>query len=109
MPAVMRSERDTALYLAIGRRIRSIRTGYAFTQADLAREIGVSPQHVSHIETGTPAVHMHILYRIAVALGCKLSDLLPEEEDYARYSKEVRPARSDERGTKKGAAAHLGR
>jgi len=109
MPAVMREDRDKALYVAIGQRVKLIREGLAIMQSELAEEIGTSRSHVSNIERGFFAVQTHTLYRIAVALGCPLSDLLPEEEDYARYSKEVRPARGDERGTKKGAAAHLGR
>lgn len=49
---------------AVGRRIRELR-GFDTTQAELAREIGVTQGYFSHLEKGQKEPGALILYKIA--------------------------------------------
>lgn len=52
-------------FKAIGKRIKIARIKKNFTQEAVADRIGVSPQHVSNIETGNSSVSLPTLVAIA--------------------------------------------
>lgn len=79
-------------YKSIGQRIRTCRLRKSLTQEQLAELSGVSPTHMSNIETGTTHVSLTAIVSIANALNVTADDLLcdnlhsvraPYEQDYA--------------------------
>ena len=67
-----KSPRNTGNTSAIAR----ARMAAGMTQAQLAEAIGVKPQQVGSWERGLRNPKLDALNRIAVALGCELTDLL---------------------------------
>ncbi len=63
-------------YKAIGKRIRNARIKAELTQEKLSEAVGISPTHLSNIETGTTRVSLNALVRIANALRITSDDLL---------------------------------
>lgn len=63
-------------YIAIGDRIRTIRTAKHMTQAFLAEQSGVEPSNISHIERAATKVSLPTLIRLANALGVSLDELV---------------------------------
>lgn len=63
-------------YRAIGKRIKIARIKADLTQERLSEMVGVSPTHMSNIETGTTRVSLTAIVRIANALGVTSDDLL---------------------------------
>lgn len=57
--------------------IASARISAGLTQAQLAEKIGVAAQHVGRWERGDRKPKLDALMRIAHALGCDVSVLLP--------------------------------
>ena len=55
-------------YYKIGQRIRKYRNAYNLTQEQLADKIGISPTHMSHIETGKTKLSLAVLVNIAKEL-----------------------------------------
>lgn len=55
--------------LTVARLIRSIREGEAMTQAKFAEALGISKQHLSHIENGRKVVSPERAARWAALLG----------------------------------------
>lgn len=64
---------------AIGHKIKLIRVQKQITQTDLAVALGISKAHLSNIETGKTVVTLENLYKISMALNCKITTLLEEE------------------------------
>lgn len=62
-------------YKAIGKRIKIARIKKNLTQA-IADKIGITPQHVSNIETGNASVSLTTLVAIANTLTVSVNDLL---------------------------------
>lgn len=56
-------------YKAIGKRIKIARIKKNLTQETVADKIGVTPQHVSNIETGNTSVSLTTLVAIANTLS----------------------------------------
>ncbi len=84
-------------YKAIGKRIKIARIKADLTQEHLAETVGVSPSHMSNIETGTTRVSLTTLVTIANVLSVTLDDLLcdsiikarvPFENDIAQILKD---------------------
>lgn len=63
-------------FKAIGKRIKIARIKKNFTQESVADRIGVSPQHVSNIETGNSSVSLPTLVAIANMLTVSVDELL---------------------------------
>ena len=63
-------------YKAIGKRIKIARITADLTQEKLSEMVGVSPTHLSNIETGTTRVSLHTIVNIANALNITSDDLL---------------------------------
>lgn len=63
-------------YKAIGKRIKIARINKDFTQERLSEIIGISPTHLSNIETGTTRVSLSVIVSIANALQVTCDDLL---------------------------------
>ena len=67
------------LYQEFGRRLRSAREGAGLSQQILAERVGLSRTSITNIERGRQHVALHMLFRLASALGKEPSDLLPVE------------------------------
>lgn len=65
-----------ALNKAIGKRIKIARIKKNLTQETVADRIGVTPQHVSNIETGNTSVSLTTLVAIANTLTVSVDELL---------------------------------
>lgn len=63
-------------YKAIGKRIKIARIKADLTQEKLSEMVGVSPTHMSNVETGTTRVNLTTIVGIANALGITSDDLL---------------------------------
>ena len=63
-------------YVAIGKRIRAIRTAKGLTQAALAEASGVEPSNISHIERTATKLSLPTLVSIANALDATLDELV---------------------------------
>ena len=60
----------------IAARLRSMRISRKWTQANLARSIGVSPQQMQKYESGTDRVPSDRMMLIAEMLECDVSELI---------------------------------
>lgn len=63
-------------YKAIGKRIKIARIKKNLTQETVADRIGITPQHVSNIETGNTSVSLTTLVAIAHTLTVSVDTLL---------------------------------
>lgn len=61
---------------AIGKRIKIARIRVGLTQEAVAERIGITPQHVSNIETGNSSVSLTTLVAIANLLNVTMDELL---------------------------------
>jgi DNA-binding XRE family transcriptional regulator len=66
------------LYIEIGKRVKRYREQAGLSQEELAMNIGQLRTSVTNIEAGKQRCPIYIIYNIALSLGCKVSDLLPE-------------------------------
>ena len=60
--------------------IKIIRESSNMTQEELSNSLGISRSTVAMWETGQSVPRLPMLKKIAEALGCKIIDLLEEEE-----------------------------
>lgn len=60
--------------------IQTIRLNKKLSRNDLAKKIGVSQQFIQQMETGQKCPSLDTALRLAVALGCKLDDLVEATE-----------------------------
>nr|WP_289707342.1 helix-turn-helix transcriptional regulator [Enterocloster clostridioformis] len=63
-------------YKAIGKRIKIARIKADMTQERRAEAVGLSPTHLSNIETGTTRVSLSAIVSLANALSVTVDDLL---------------------------------
>lgn len=63
-------------YKAIGKRVKIARIKADMTQERLAELAGISPTHMSNIETGTTRVSLSAIVNLANALSVTSDDLL---------------------------------
>lgn len=63
-------------FKAIGKRIKIARIKKNLTQETVAEKIGVTPQHISNIETGNSTVSLPTLVAIANLLTVSVDELL---------------------------------
>ena len=71
-------------YRAIGKRIKIERIKADLTQEKLAEMSGVSPTHMSNIETGTTRVSLTTMVAIANALCVTLDDFMCDSLTHSR-------------------------
>ena len=71
-------------YKAIGKRIKIARIKADMKQEHLAEKSGLSPTHVSNVETGTTKVSLSAIVSLANALGVTADDLLCDSVIHAR-------------------------
>ena len=71
-------------YKAIGKRIKVARIKADMKQEHLAEKTGLSPTHISNVETGTTKVSLSAIVSLANALGVTADDLLCDSVVHAR-------------------------
>jgi transcriptional regulator with XRE-family HTH domain len=59
-----------------GRRLREVRTKRGMTQQALAEVAGMSEAYISNMEHGLKVPSLTTILRLAVALDCKVMDLI---------------------------------
>jgi transcriptional regulator with XRE-family HTH domain len=59
-----------------GQRLRELRLKYRVTQHDLAQAAGLTDAYVSNLENGFAVPSLTTVLRLAVALGCKVTELV---------------------------------
>ncbi len=64
----------------IGCNIQTIRLNKKLSRNELAKKIGVSQQFIQQMETGQKCPSLDTALRLAAALGCKLDDLVEDNE-----------------------------
>lgn len=64
----------------IGCNIKTIRLNKKLSRNELAKKIGVSQQFIQQMETGQKCPSLDTAMRLAAALGCKLDDLVEDNE-----------------------------
>ena len=74
--SLLRGEHMVVDYDAIGVRIRKVRTKANMTQEVLAERAGLTPVHISNIETGNTKLSLPAIINIANALGVSVDELL---------------------------------
>ena len=62
--------------MALGERIRQLRTDRGWRQIDLAEETGIHENYVSDLELGRKEICLRTLQTVAVAFEMKTADLL---------------------------------
>ena len=67
-------------FKAIGKRIKIARIKQNLTQETVADKIGVTPQHVSNIETGNSSVSLTTLVAISNLLKVSADELLCDNQ-----------------------------
>lgn len=65
--------------IALGERVRALRSRRALTRKTLAHAAGVSERHLANLETGLGNASVLILEAVADALGCSLAELMGDE------------------------------
>ena len=71
-------------YKAIGKRIKIARIKADLTQERLSEIVGISPTHISNVETGTTKVSLTSIVSIANGLGVTVDDLLCDSVVHAK-------------------------
>ena len=84
-------------FKAIGKRIKIARINQNMTQETVADKIGVTPQHVSNIETGNSSVSLTTLVAIANLLKVSADELLGDTIRIAKpvFEKEAQELLND--------------
>jgi transcriptional regulator with XRE-family HTH domain len=59
-----------------GKRLRELRQKSGVTQHDLAQAAGLTDAYVSNMENGFAVPSLTTVLRLAVALGCKVTELV---------------------------------
>lgn len=70
-------------YEEVGRRLRRARASAGLTQQQVAEEIGLSRASIANIEAGRQQFPLHVLVRLAQAVGVKANDLLPGQHVFS--------------------------
>lgn len=66
-------------YEKIGQKIREYRKLHSFTQEELAEKIGISPTHMSHIETGSTKLSLPVLVDLSKVLQVTTDSIIQIE------------------------------
>lgn len=65
----------------VGHRIKVRRIDLEITQIDLAQRLGVTQAYLSYLEKGQRQITLGLLEKIASALQCPMSELMPPEKN----------------------------
>lgn len=78
-------------YYEIGQRIRKFRKAYNLTQEQLSEQVGISSNHLSHIETGNTKLSLPVLVKIANILSVQTDQLLNDipQSNKSNMKKEI--------------------
>lgn len=68
---------EQELAFAFGLQLRQKRRQIDMTQKELADAIGVTRNYIGVIERGETSITLEKVYKLASALACRVSDLLP--------------------------------
>ena len=68
-------------HLAFGPVLRTLRLERSWTQAELGDKLGVSPQHISMLESSRKFPSLQMLFNLADALGVSLTTLAAAMEE----------------------------
>lgn len=68
----------SALLVAVGARIRTLRQGRGISQDKLAYSIPLDRAHIGMIENGKRAATIPTLVKLAIALGCEVGEFFPD-------------------------------
>lgn len=68
------------IVLRFSKALRTRRHAAGMTQAELARRAHVTTSYVTRLERATSAPGIDLVDKLAQALGCTVSDLLPEAD-----------------------------
>lgn len=72
------------LYLALGKNVQHYRRAAKMTQAELARELGLTRPSIANIEVGRQRILLHHVFVLANALRVSVDDLCPGFNPIAR-------------------------
>ncbi len=67
------------LLVALGERVRTMRSRRGVTRRVLAREAGISERHLANLETGTGNASVLLLRQLAQALNCSMAELVGQD------------------------------
>jgi len=74
-------ESQKALYIELGKKIKNVRG--TRSQAELAKASSLSRTSITNIEKGRQHLPLHTLYAIANALEISVTELLPDQNQFA--------------------------
>ena len=63
--------------MLLARHLQKVRKEKGLTQEQLAEKIGVTLTYIGYLELGYKLPNMHMLQKLADALGVKVKDLFP--------------------------------
>lgn len=72
----------------IGQNICALRHQCGMTQAQLAKKLDISEDHISHVEIGSGSISTSLLIKICKTLGVTPNDVLAGEYSQKEYSDE---------------------
>jgi len=77
---VFNNTNQEILYIDIGKNIHSLRKEKGFTQGQIAKKLGVSPQQVQKYEAGKGSMYIHTLIDLSTILGVNVQVLINKPE-----------------------------
>ncbi|MGY5352005.1 helix-turn-helix transcriptional regulator [Wenyingzhuangia sp. IMCC45533] len=83
------TEKTNPINELVGQNIRRIRKTKKLGQSELSSLTTVSRPTISNIEAGKFNLTISTLFDIAIALECKVEDIIPTLEDYYALTNEV--------------------
>lgn len=69
-------EADNLVSMKLGARIRELRAARGVSQEWLGDQLGITFQQIQKYEKGTNRVSVPVLFRMATAFGCEVSEIL---------------------------------
>ena len=78
----------------IGQRIRAERKACKMTQEELSKAVGISRSTLIHIEKGDTLPELTPLSKMCEALGCRVSYILGEDEEYQQTKEDIEVLRT---------------
>ncbi len=75
---IIENEADSRIRIMIGERIKRARERKGLSALTLGESVGVSRSAITQIETSRNNVSATLLWRIACALHCSITDFFPE-------------------------------
>ncbi len=75
-PAVLEDEARNPFLVALGERVRTLRSRRGMTRKAVAVAADVSERHLANLEYGTGNASILVLLQVAQALHCSLAELL---------------------------------